>query len=162
MLYSRSYREFLASGRPLAPIGGGIDTKPAADITERYVRIASGRQADYAKGIDRTPDTKWESRTAAGAANWAAGVAAAAAAGMFLKGVTPAGPKWKRKASGVGPARFATGVAAAGPDYTAGFAPYLAALGSLTLGPRGPRGDPANQQRSNAVQVTLHQARLKK
>lgn len=162
MRYSTSYREFLRTGWPLAPISGGVDTKPIADIVERYVRIAGGRQTDYGKGIDRTPDSKWHDRALAGAGNWASGVATAAAAGMFAKGIDGKGPKWKRKASGVGPARYATGVAAAGPDYQAGFAPYLAALNSLQLGPRGPRGDPANQARSNAVQVTLHQTRLKK
>lgn len=162
MFYSRSYRKFLATGRPLAPVSGGVDTKPVADIQERYVRIAGGRQADYQKGIDRTPDQKWHDRAVAGAQNWAAGVAAASAAGMFAKGLANAGPKWKRKATAVGPARYATGVAAAGPDYAAGIAPYLAALNSLTLTPRGPRGDPGNQARSNAVQVALHQTRLKK
>lgn len=162
MVYSKSYREVLATGRPLAPISGGIDVKPADVITERYVRKGGGAQADYQAGVNRTPDAKWHDRAVAGAANWAAGVAKAAGAGMFAKGIDGKGPKWKRKASGVGPSRYGTGVAAAGPDYSAGLAPYLATLSALQLPPRGPRGDPGNQQRSAAVQVALNQARLKK
>jgi len=153
------WRIRLRLGLPLPPISGGIDTKPLADIAEKYVRVTQGRAQDYSAGIGRTPPDKWSTRTAASTAAWNAGVQQAAAENRFALGVDGKGPKWQRKALNVGAQRFGPGVAAAKDDYSAGFAPYEGILKGLTLPPRGPRGDPGNLQRVAQVDVALNQAR---
>ena len=137
-----------------------VAIKALAAIAEKYTRRASAAQTDYQGAIQATPEQVWEAGASAGANNWAAGVAAAAADGRFAAGVSGKGSKWKRKATTVGPSRYATGVAAAAPDFSAGFQRFYDMLASLTLGPRGPRGDQRNYDRSKAVGTTLNQGRL--
>lgn len=134
-------------------------TMTLASIADKYVRRASAAQADYQAGVAATQPAAFEAATIAGADNWAAGVSAAAADGRFAAGVTGSGAKWQRKAQTVGPSRYQTGVAAASSDYQAGFQKYLNVLNSLNLPPRGPRGNPQNYQRSQAVGQALNQAR---
>lgn len=134
-------------------------TMTLAAIADKYVRRASAAQADYQTGVQNTSASTFEAATIAGADNWAAGVSAAAADGRFAAGVTGSGAKWQRKATTVGPSRYQTGVSAASGDYQAGFQKYLNVLNSLTLPPRGPRGNPQNYQRSQAVGQALNQAR---
>ncbi len=137
-----------------------VAIKPLAQIAEKYTRRASAAQTDYANAIQNTPEAHWQQGALAGAQNWAQGVAAAAADGRFASGIDGKGGKWKRKATTVGPSRYATGVAAAAPDFTQGFQRFFDTLASLTLGPRGPRGDQRNYDRSKAVGVAQNQTRL--
>ncbi len=136
-----------------------VAVKPLAQIADKYVRRAGAAQSDYQAGIQATPPMKWETNTAAGADSFASGVAQAVAEGRFQAGVTGKGAKWLRKATTVGPQRFQTGVAAAGPDYSAGFSRFHDVLAGLTLGPRGSRGDPRNYTRSQQIGEALNQAR---
>ncbi len=152
----RMWRELLKAGLPLPPIAGGVDVKPLGDISEKYVRITSGRSQDYTTGIQRTPPDKWQSRTIAAQPAWQQGVTQAAAENRFATGVDGKGPKWQRKAATVGSQRFGPGVAAAREDYQAGFAPYAQILSGLTLTPRGPRGDPRNLQRVAEIMTALN------
>ncbi len=134
--------------------------KPMSAIAEKYTRVTPQRQADYQAGIQGTPPDKWSTNTAGAAASWQQGVAAAAASGRFAAGVDGKGQKWQRAALGKGVSRFGPGVQAAGPDYTAGFSRYHDVIASLTLNPRGPRGDPGNIQRVAALAQALHTARV--
>jgi hypothetical protein len=136
-----------------------VAVKPLASIADKYVRRASAAQSDYQAGVQGASPATWETNTAAGADNYSAGVSQAVAEGRFAAGVQGKGAKWQRKATTVGPQRYQTGVAAAAPDYTQGMQPYFNVLQSLTLGPRGPRGDPRNYQRSQQVGQALNQAR---
>ncbi len=131
-------------------------------IADKYVRRATAAQGDYQSGITGTPVGKWETNTEAGAGNWQTGVAQAAAEGRFAAGVAGKGAKWQRKATTVGPQRYATGVAAASGDFQAGFNRYFDVLQTLPMGPRGPRGDPRNYQRSQSVGEALNKARRQK
>ncbi len=156
---SLSWRDRLRLGLPLLPISGGIDVKPLADVSEKWVRVTSGRAADYTAGITRTPPDKWSTRTAGAQAAWQAGVAQAAQENRFVSGVDGKGPKWQRKALSTGATRFGPGVSAAREDYQTGFAPYEQVLKGLTLPPRGARGDPGNMQRVAAIAAALNAAR---
>lgn len=131
-----------------------------ANIAAKYVRRASAAQSDYQTGVQNTSPQTWETATLGAAENWATGVATAAANGQFAAGVTGAGTKWQAKATTVGPSRYQTGVSAAQGDYTTGFQKYYNVLQSLNLPPRGPRGNPQNYQRSQAVGTALNQARV--
>jgi hypothetical protein len=94
---------------------------------------------------------------------WAAAVAAAAQAGTFAAGLTRSGTAgWKAGVATKGATRYAPGVSAAAPKYTARFGPFLNVISGLDLGQRFPRGDPRNQQRSVIVQTALNKARMGK
>lgn len=127
------------------------EIKSLAAIRDKWLRVTPGRVEDYKLGI-KNPVRDWETETLEAEDNWKAGVAAAAAAGLFPKGVKEAGTKkWQDKALKVGPGRFSEGVYVAGPDYERGFAPFREAIARVDLGPRYPRRDPRNLERVKRV-----------
>jgi hypothetical protein len=134
---------------------------PAAAATKWAARAGVAAQ-DYANGVAGT--TKDQAGLAAAAApSWAAGVQAAATNGTFAKGLARAGTAgWKAGVANKGAGRYAPGVAASGPKYTARVTPFFNVISGLDLGPRFPRGDPRNQTRSTKVQTALNAARLDK
>jgi hypothetical protein len=127
------------------------EIKSLASIREKWTRVTPARAEDYKIGI-QNPRRDWETETLAAAGNWKAGVDAAAAKGLFPKGVQKAGTsKWRDRALKKGPGRFAEGVYLAGDDYQKGFAPYHAAIERCNLGPRFPKRDPRNLERVKRV-----------
>lgn len=127
------------------------EIKPLSAIADKWIRVTPGRTEDYKLGI-QNPRRDWEAETVAAEGNYKAGVDAAQAKGLFLKGVKKAGTaKWKEKALKKGPGRFAEGVYIAGPDYEKGFAPYHAAIERVDLGPRFPKRDPRNLDRVRKI-----------
>lgn len=127
------------------------EIKSMAAIRDKWTRVTPGRIDDYKLGI-QNPKRDWETETLAAADRWKAGVDAAAAKGLFAKGVSRAGSKkWLDKSLKLGASRFAEGVYIAGPDYEKGFAPYRAAIAAVDLGPRYPRRDPRNLERVKRV-----------
>ncbi len=136
-----------------------VAIKPLAMIADKYVKRAGAAQADYQTAIQQTPPAKWEVNSKAAADAWSSGVSQAVAEGRFAAGIDGKGAKWNRKASTVGPQRYQTGVTAAGPDFASGFQRSFDTLASLTLGPRGPRGDARNYARVQQVGDALNKAR---
>ncbi len=134
--------------------------KPLNAIVEKYTRVTPQRSQDYQAGIQGTPPDKWSTNTSGAAAAWQAGVNQAAASNRFASGVDGKGQKWQRKSLSVGVSRFGPGVQAAGPDYSAGFSKFHDVIASVTLDPRGPRGDPRNIGRVAAIATALHTARV--
>lgn len=127
------------------------EIKSAAAISEKWARVTPGRTEDYKLGI-QNPKRDWADETAAAEGNWKAGIDAAAAKGLFGKGVSKAGTKkWQTKALLKGPGRFAEGVYVAKDDYEQGFKPYRDAIERVDLGPRFPRRDPRNLDRVKRV-----------
>lgn len=137
-----------------------VAIKQMSAIAQKFVTRAQAAQGDYQTGIAAVPPGAWEAATAAAADSFAAGVTAAVASGRFAKGVVGKGPKWARKATSLGPTRYAAGVAAAGQDFTTGFQKYHDILAGLSLGPRGPRGAPGNYMRATSTGTALHTARV--
>ncbi len=132
-----------------------------ADIATKWARVTPGRTADYESGV-RNPRKDWEAETKAAEPRYKEAVTKAAAEGRFGRGVTKAGKaKWQRKAIEVGTGRFGPGVAAAGPDYEAGFAPYQAVISGLTLPERYPTGDDRNLARVAVIAKALHTKKIK-
>lgn len=131
------------------------EIKSLSAIRDKWTRVTPGRTEDYKLGI-KNPKRDWEQETLAAEGNWKAGIDAAAAKGLFPKGVKKAGSaKWQEKALKKGPGRFAEGVYIAGPDYESGFAPYRAAIERVDLGPKFPRRDPRNIERVKRVVEAL-------
>jgi len=131
------------------------EIKSLSAIRDKWTRVTPGRTEDYKLGI-KNPRRDWESETLAAKENWKAGIDAAAAKGLFDKGVAKAGTKkWQEKALKKGPGRFAEGVYIAGDDYEKGFAPYREAIARVDLGPKFPRRDPRNIERVKRVVEAL-------
>lgn len=127
------------------------EIKSLSAIREKWTRVTPGRTEDYKIGI-KNPKRDWAEETAAAESNYKAGVDAAHAKGMFLKGVQKAGSKkWQERALTKGPGRFAEGVYIAGPDFEDGFKPYHDAIERADLGPRFPKRDPRNLDRVRKV-----------
>jgi len=129
--------------------------KPIDQSSDKWSRRAAVAGVDYQFGV-QNPRRPWAEAAQAAAANYRAGVTAAANAGRFENGVRKAGDeKWRNRSVAVGPGRFAEGVAVAKPDWEQGFKPYQDAIGAITLPARGPKGSPANLQRVQAVSMAL-------
>jgi len=136
------------------------EIKSLAAIRDKWTRVTPGRTEDYKLGI-QNPRRDWEEETLEAKDNWKAGIDAAAAKGLFEKGVKEAGTgKWKEKALKKGPGRFAEGVYIAGDDYERGFKPYREAIAAVDLGPRFPRRDPRNLERVRRVVNALIEAKI--
>jgi hypothetical protein len=130
----------------------------SASATKFQTRAQAAGPA-YTAGV-QSPKKPWAASAAAAAPTWAAGVQAAANNGRFAKGVAKAGDsKWSANSAGKGSSRYAQGVSAAGPNWQAGFQPYAAVLGGLTLPPRGVKGDPNNNNIVLAISQALHKAK---
>ena len=103
----------------------------------------------------------WEAETKAAKSNYHKAITAAGIADRFAGGVTRAGAaKYARKINDVAKDRFGPGIHAAVTDYTKRVTPFLETIASLTLPKRGPRGDPSNYNRVEAVGKALSAKRL--
>lgn len=138
-----------------------IKVKSATETAAKWVRRTSAASSDYKAGVS-DPGVNWAAAAGASGETYAAGVQDAIGRGAFGKGVAKAGnEKWQRKASEVGAARFAPGVSAGQGDMEKGVAPVLEAISRIDLGPRGPRGDPRNYERSREIGEVLSKLRKK-
>jgi len=135
--------------------------KNIAKIAEKWARVTPQRSADYEAGV-RDPIRDWATNAIASKAAWAAGVSEAVTKDRFSKGVAKAGTeKWKRKATEVGPARFAQGVQVAQPDYEKGFSMFRDVIEKTVLPPRFAKGDPRNIDRVRVMAAALADAKRK-
>jgi len=131
-------------------------TKPLDKTVEKWKRKVAGASEDYKSGVEN-PREDWASATKAAETRYKEGVTRAAAEGRFGRGVSKAGTeKWKKGASGKGVSRWPEGVAAAEGEYASGMGEVLSTIQSVTLPPKGPKGDPRNYERVKAVGVALH------
>jgi len=129
-------------------------------IREKWTRVTPGRVTDYTLGI-KNPKRDWETEAVAAEDRYKAGVDAAAAKGMFGKGVKAAGSKkWEEMALKKGPGRFSEGVYIAGPAFEKGFAPMHAVIERTDLPPRFPKGDPRNYDRVRVIGMALHEEKV--
>lgn len=143
----------------LNAIAPSLKVKSLDSIAAKWSQRASAAGAAYTAGV-QSPKSDWASSTVAAANNYASGVQAAVQNGTFAKGVTAAGDAaWQNGAINKGASRYAPGVQAAQPAYSAGFQKYAQVLSNLTLPPRMPKGDPGNYARAQAVGTALRKAK---
>lgn len=138
------------------------DIKSLTKIADKWSSnsSASEARASYADGV-ANPRRSWAASAAAADQARKDGLADADARNAFVNGVNDAGDaKWKNRATTLGPSRFSTGVQAAKPDYSAGFAPYHSVIANTTLPPRGPKGSPENFERVRVIGDALHAAKI--
>jgi hypothetical protein len=107
---------------------------------QKWTQRASAAAPAYASGVAGTQKDQ-AALAAAAEGTWATAVQTAAANKTFSTQVLAAGTsKWKAGVASKGAARYPQGVSAGQPAYVTGVTPYLNALSSLTLTPRGPKG----------------------
>lgn len=137
-----------------------MDIMPLEKTVDKWNRRVSIAAPEFRDGLEN-PKRDWEAATLAAVSRWESAIREAIAAGSYAAGIREAGTrKWQERALSLGVERWGPGVAAAMPDYRAGFAPYHAALERLTLPPKYARGDIRNYERSKIIGVTLRKIKL--
>lgn len=132
-----------------------MQVKDLAGSAEKFKARASAAAGDYSKGVG-SAGARWKSGVEASHERWAQGTQDAIARGAYAKGVGKASADYySQRAVKLGGQRYAGGVAEGAGNWSEGFKPYADVLASLDAGPKGPKGDPRNQQRSIAVQIAL-------
>lgn len=137
-----------------------MDIKSVDKIASKWSEVTPQRAGEYQAGIN-SPKRSWSQATSDAEENYNAGVTEAQARGAFKKGVEKAGDSaWKEGALNKGVSRWPAGVRLGKSKYQTGFAPYHSAISSLTLSPRGPKGDPRNYDRVREVGEALHETKI--
>jgi hypothetical protein len=132
-----------------------VRIKSIEEIAKKWADVTPGRSTFYKQGVEDSA-VDWEGPTAASEPAYEQGVQQAIAQKRYGSGVRSAGTaKWRKKSSDVGAERFGPGVRAAKDDMKSGFAPYHAVIERTSLPERGPRGDPANIARVQAISEAL-------
>lgn len=136
------------------------DIKSLDKVSTKWSEVTPGRAGEYQAGI-QSPRKSWSQATGDAAENYNAGVQESISAGRFAKGVAAAGDEsWKKGAMEKGVSRWPQGVRLGRSAYQAGFAPYHSAISSLTLPPRGAKGDPRNYDRVRSIGERLHEVKV--
>ena len=134
--------------------------KSQARIAQKWVDRSAVSGPAYADGIEN-PRADWATQAKAAEKNYEAGVQAAIQRKGYGKGIARAGTAaWQKGAREKGTVRWAQGIATAQDAYTKGFDPYRQVIASLTLPPRGAKGDPANINRVSVVAKALHDKKI--
>jgi hypothetical protein len=134
---------------------GAIRIRDTASLAKKYTTRAGAAAGDYKDGVQGA-GADWEANTKASEANYEQGVQAAIGRKAFGRGVGNAGgAKYTQRAVLLGSQRYGPGVNAGADDWAKNTQPYLQALSSMQLPPKGPRRSPANQQRASIVANTL-------
>lgn len=132
-------------------------TKSIANSAKKFVERASVAGPAYVQGVNN-PKRPWLESTIEGEANYKLGINAAIAAGRFGKGVKRVGQeKYTKGATSKGQTRYPEGVAISEGDWSKGVEPYFAALASIALPKRGPRGSAVNLTRVSIPNNALRQ-----
>lgn len=123
----------------------------------KWANRSSAASGEYASGV-QSPKRPWAASAAAAKDVHAQAIQEAIAEGRYEKGINKAGDAaWSQGVQNKGRTRYQQGVTVAQTKYQTGFAPYAAALGGVTLSPRGPKGQ--NYNRVQEVGEALRQAK---
>lgn len=132
--------------------------KSMSEIAKKWASVTPTRSTYYEDGV-RTTAKDWAGAATAAAGSYAAGVSEAVSRGAFANGVSKRGTSGWRESTLAKKARWGEGVRLGEAKYTAGFAPFRGVIESVTLPPKGPRGDPSNYARCEAIGAALTAAR---
>lgn len=133
-----------------------IQIKDAGTLATKYVNRAVNAVADYKAGV-MTPKASQSASAIAAAPLWQSAVTSPDALARFKSGLSAAGDAgWQTGASTKGADRYPGGIRAAQQKWATNVGPFLSALSSLTLPPKGIRGSDQNISRVSAVATALH------
>jgi len=132
--------------------------KSMSEIAKKWATVTPGRAPYYETGV-RTTAKDWAGAAALASSAYERGVTEAIGRGAYQSGVSARGTSGWREATLAKKARWSEGVRLGESRYTQGFAPFRAVIEGVTLPPRGPRGDPSNYARCEAIGTALTAAR---
>lgn len=132
--------------------------KSMAEIADKWATVTPTRAKYYEEGV-RTTAKDWAGSAMAAASAYEAGVSEAIGRGAFAKGISSVGTGGWREATLAKKARWGSGVSLGKSNYLSGFAPFRGVIEGVSLPPRGPRGDPSNYARCEAIGAALTAAR---
>ena len=131
-------------------------------IARKWQEVTPARADIYRANVE-TPLRDWAKEASAAKDRRNEGMRAAIADGRIDRGIAKAGIEgWRKPTVTKGPARWAEGVAMAGPEYQAGFAPYRDVIERTDPGPKYAKGDPRNWDRSKKIGLALHAKKIGK
>ena len=132
-----------------------IRIRPVGELAVKFRSRAQAAAPDYKIGVEQAGGD-WESTAAASEPNYDAGVQAAIGRKAFGKGIRAAGAAhYVKRAGELGSTRYGPGITAGTDRWAANTQPFLQAISSMNLPPRGPRRSPQNQARANFVAAEL-------
>ena len=143
-----------------ASLAMAIPVKDAATAAKKFATRGAAAGGDYANGV-RGAGARWQTNAKAGAQNFAQGVQDAITNGRFEKGIDKSGAAhFEDRAVNVGAQRFPQGIQLAESKWAEKTQPYLQTIANINLPPRGPKGDPRNQARSQMVADVLRKKKI--
>jgi hypothetical protein len=132
---------------------------PISAVAAKWRRRVEGASDDFRQGVQQKGG-RWAQAADAASGSFKTAVSAADIESRFKAGIAKAGQaKYLRRATTVGPDRYAQAAPVAEPDFSAGVGPFLQAIASVDLPPRGPRGAAQNYNRVKPIGDAL--ARLR-
>lgn len=137
-----------------------IKVKDPTASALKYTNNTANAVPAYKAGI-QSPKQSQSAAAVAAVGNWQAAVTSTAARNAFVSGLTKAGDTaWMNGALNKGADRYPVGTRIAAPKWQANVTPYLQAIASFTLPPKGIRGAAQNWQRSQALGLALHSLKV--
>lgn len=132
---------------------------PIGVVAQKWRRRVEGASEDYKQGVSARGGS-WGAAAAAASGSYKTAISAGDIEQRYKAGVGgQAQAKYLKRATMVGPDRFAQAAPVAEPDFSAGMQPYLQAIASVDLPARGPRGSAANYNRVKPIGDALSKLR---
>jgi len=139
-----------------------IKVKDVAASGAKYTNNTANAVPSYKAGV-QSPKQSQSAAAIAAAPTWQASVTSSNALAAYKSGLTAAGDAaWTAGALNKGADRYPVGTRLAAPKWQQNVQPYLAAISSFNLPPKGIRGAAQNWQRSQALGLALHQLKVQK
>jgi len=132
---------------------------PIGLVASKWRRRVEGASDDFKTGVMQKGG-RWQAATDASSGSFKLAIGAADIETRYKAGVAKAGQaKYIKRATTVGPDRYAQAAPIAEPDFSSGMAPVLQAIAAVDLPPRGPRGSAQNYNRVKPIGDALSRLR---
>lgn len=133
---------------------------PIGLVAAKWRRRVEGASEDYKTGVQQKGGS-WAQAADAASGSFKTAIQASDIEARFKAGIQKAGQaKYTRRATSVGPDRYAQAAPVAEPDFSSGMAPVLTAIAGVDLPARGPRGSAANYNRVKPIGDALSRLRM--
>jgi hypothetical protein len=134
---------------------------PSASAT-KYTNNTANAVPAYKAGVQSPKRSQSQSAIDA-VGNWQQAVSSQQARSAYTSGLTKSGDQgWVNGALNKGADRYPTGTRLAAPKWQTNVTPFLQAISSFNLPPKGIRGASQNWQRSQALGLALHQLKVQR
>lgn len=131
-----------------------------AVVAAKWRKRVEGASDDYKQGV-MARGASWGAAASAASGSYKTAISAGDIEARYKAGVGGnAQAKYLKRATAVGPDRFAQAAPIAEPDFSSGVQPFLQAIASVDLPPRGPRGSAGNYGRVKPIGDALSKLRL--